>query len=64
MKLENFGDLFKYNKELFDDDFNAGQKVVIKAKTKSQDGCTVSIQIRESNNKIIGIHKYLQARCS
>lgn len=35
MKLENFGDLFKYNKELFEDDFNAGQKVVIKAKSKS-----------------------------
>ena len=42
MKLESFGDLFKYNKELFEDDFNAGQKVVIKAKSKSQDATSVS----------------------
>jgi hypothetical protein len=37
-KLENWGDLFKFNKELLDDDFNAGQKFVIKAKRKSDDG--------------------------
>ena len=42
MKLENFGDLFKYNKELFEDDFNPGQKVVIKIKSKSQDSTSVS----------------------
>lgn len=24
IKLENFADLFKYNKELFDDDYNGG----------------------------------------
>lgn len=42
MKLENFGDLFKYNKELFEDDFNPNQKVVIKVKTKSTDGTSVS----------------------
>jgi hypothetical protein len=24
LKLENWGDLFKYNKELLEDDFNAG----------------------------------------
>ena len=43
MKLETFGDLFKYNKELFEDDYNAGQKVVIKAKSKSTDATSVSI---------------------
>ena len=42
MRLENFGDLFKYNKELFEDDFNPGQKVVIKLKSKSQDATSVS----------------------
>ena len=43
MKLESFGDLFKYNKELFEDDFNPNQKVVIKLKSKSQDATSVSI---------------------
>ena len=42
-KLESWGDLFKFNKELLDDDFNAGQKFVVKSKTKSADGLVVSI---------------------
>ena len=41
-KLENFADLFKYSKELLEDDFNAGQQLVIKSKSKSDDGTTVS----------------------
>lgn len=41
-KLENFGDLFKYSKELLDDDFNYGQSLVVKTKSKSEDGTTVS----------------------
>ena len=40
-KLESWGDLFKFNKELLDDDFNAGQKFVVKSKTKSADGLVV-----------------------
>ena len=43
IKLENFADLFKYNKELFEDDYNAGQQLVIKSKSKSVDGVTVSL---------------------
>lgn len=35
MKLENWGDLFKYNKELLDDDYNHGQALVLKTKSKA-----------------------------
>ena len=41
-KLENWGDLFKYNKELLEDDYNQGQGVVIKTKSKATDNVTVS----------------------
>ncbi len=41
MKLENWGDLFKYSKELLDDDYNHGQALVVKTKSKSDDGVTV-----------------------
>jgi hypothetical protein len=41
MKLENFGDLFKYNKELLEDDFNHGQALVVKTKSKASDNVTV-----------------------
>ena len=41
-RLENFGDLFKYSKELLDDDFNAGQQLVMKTKSRSEDGTSVS----------------------
>lgn len=40
LKLENWLDQFKFNKELFDDDYNHGQTLVIKAKNKSADGTT------------------------
>ncbi len=42
MSLENWGDLFKYNKELLDDDYNHGSALVVKSKGKAQDGNTVS----------------------
>lgn len=42
MKLENFSDLFKYSKELLDDDFNHGQALVLKTKSKGSDNVTVS----------------------
>jgi len=38
LKLENWGDFFKFNKELHDDDFNRDQSLVVKSKTKSTDG--------------------------
>jgi len=58
-KLENWGDLFKFNKELLDDDFNAGQKFVIKAKRKSDDGLVVrTIGFSEC---LIGFEHYHQA---
>jgi len=41
MKLENFGDLFKYNKELLEDDFNHGQALVVKTKSKASDNISV-----------------------
>ena len=42
-KLENWADLFKFNKTLLEDDYNPGQKLVIKASQKSSDGVYVSI---------------------
>lgn len=42
MKLENFGDLFKYSKELLDDDYNHGQALVVKTKSRATDNVTVS----------------------
>ncbi len=41
LKLENWGDLFKFNKELLDDDYNRDQSLVVKAKTRSLDGTSV-----------------------
>jgi hypothetical protein len=38
LKLESWADLFKYNKELLDDDFNHGQQLVVKVKQTSDDG--------------------------
>ena len=43
LKLENWGDLFKFNKELLEDDYNHGQQIVIKCKAKAEDGVTVRI---------------------
>ena len=40
MKLENWGDLFKYSKELLDDDYNHGQSLVVKTKSKATDNIT------------------------
>jgi hypothetical protein len=42
MKLDNFADLVKFNKELFDDDYNHGQSLVFKTKSKAEDNSTVS----------------------
>ncbi len=36
-KLENWSDLFKYSKTLFEDDYNENQALVIKTKSGSQD---------------------------
>lgn len=38
MKLEIWPDLFKAPREVLDDDYNPGQRVLGKAKGKSQDG--------------------------
>lgn len=40
LRLENWGDLFKYSKELLDDDYNHGQGLVIKTKSRSEEGST------------------------
>ena len=45
LRLENWGDLFKYNKELLEDDFNPGQSLVVKSKTRSIDGTSVKLII-------------------
>jgi len=42
MKVESFADLFKYSKELLDDDYNQGQAFVFKTKTRGSDNVTVS----------------------
>jgi hypothetical protein len=48
-KLENWGDLFKYNKTLLDDDFNKDQSLVVKAKTTATDGASVRINCLKFN---------------
>lgn len=40
MKLEIWADLFKTTREVLDDDYNPGQRVVAKAKGKSSNGST------------------------
>ena len=42
LKLEPWIDLFKFNKELLDDDYNKDQYLVVKNKSKSADGATVN----------------------
>jgi hypothetical protein len=37
-KLVSWDDLFKFNKTLLEDDYNPGQKLVVKAAQKSDDG--------------------------
>lgn len=44
LRLESWGDLFKYNKELLEDDYNKDQSVVVKTKTRSLDGTSVTTQ--------------------
>jgi len=39
-KLDSWADLFKFNKELLDDDYNPGQGLVVKSKYKSIDETT------------------------
>lgn len=49
-KIENWGDLFKYNKELLEDDFNHGQGVVLKTKSKASDNVTeISSTFKQAN---------------
>lgn len=42
LKFENWGDLFKFNKQLLDDDYNRDQSLVVKANTRSLDGLSVN----------------------
>ena len=37
LKLEAWSDLFSFNRQLLEDDFNAGQALVAKGKNKSLD---------------------------
>ena len=66
-KLESWADLFKFNKEVLDDDFNPGQAFVAKLKNKSADGTTVitsltSYQLFINISLIcIGVHNHVQA---
>ena len=41
-KLDSWADLFKFNKELLEDDYNPGQGLVVKTKYKSLDETTVN----------------------
>lgn len=43
LKLENYGDLFKYNKTLLDDDYNDNQQLVVKTKSRFEDNVSVRI---------------------
>lgn len=50
LKLENWTDMFKFNKELLEDDFNPGQALVVKSKQKSTDGISVSHNFKQYLN--------------
>lgn len=43
VKLENFGDLHKWSKELLDDDFNHGKYLVVKTKNVAAESNSVSL---------------------
>jgi hypothetical protein len=51
MKVESWSDLFKYNKELLEDDYNHGQALVLKSKTKANDNVTVRKTIKKIFHK-------------
>ena len=38
LKLESWKDFFATNRELFDDDYNHGQALIVKTKKKSSNG--------------------------
>ena len=42
IKLEHYADQFKFSKNLFEDDFNHNQQLVVKTNNKGQDGSSVS----------------------
>jgi hypothetical protein len=56
LKLENWGDLFKFNKELLDDDYNRDQSLVVKAKTKSIDGTSVILLNKHIYNEVVNMY--------
>jgi len=57
LRLENWGDMFKWNKEILDDDFNAGQFLIAKGKKKTADGEWVPL----FNLNLSGSSSHLQA---
>lgn len=59
--LENFPDLFKYARELLEDEYNLGQSLVVKTKSKSQDGVYVRSIVADL---VSGMVQQLQAVCS
>lgn len=62
-KLENWGDLFKYNKTLLDDDFNKDQSLVVKAKTTATDGASVRTYSHNINADVfVGVGSDIQTR--
>lgn len=59
-RLENWGDLFKYSKELLDDDYNHGQYLVVKTKNKAAgEGNTVS---NKKCDMFIGAQPYFKGQ--
>ena len=56
--LVSWGDLFKYNKELFDDDYNPGQKLTVKTKCTSEDKSNV-LSLPPLSASLLGtVHHY------
>lgn len=56
MEFENFDDLFKWNKNLMEDDWNDGQHLVIKAKNKGP-GCEFATSLKVGEAGSDGSHK-------
>jgi hypothetical protein len=52
-RLQNWKDLFSYNKSLFENDYNEGQSLVIGVKSASEDKSAVSILSKSSKQYLL-----------
>ena len=64
-KFEDFGDLFNFNRELMEDDYNDGQLYVIKHKKKagtSEFGTTVKVGEKKDGVSKLALEEKIKAK--